>query len=60
MKNLERLVTYLAMTGVFFAALYALFPGFTDRLITTYGPYFGPVIVAGILVLVFLKRKKTT
>jgi hypothetical protein len=60
MKFFEQFIKYLCITGVAFAVLYAIFPGFTDKLVNSYGMIFGPIVVILLLALsIFKKQKKS-
>lgn len=55
-EKFERLVTYLAVAGVFFAAFYSLTPEFANKVINPALPYIGPVIVIALVVLAWRKK----
>ncbi len=55
-EKFERLVTYLAAVGVFFAAFYSLTPGFAEKVINPALPYVGPLIVIALIVLAWRKK----
>ncbi|MEM5775455.1 MAG: hypothetical protein AAGU05_10680 [Anaerolineaceae bacterium] len=55
-EKFERLVTYLAVAGVFFAVFYSLTPTFAENVINPALPYIGPLIVIGLAALAWRKK----
>ena len=58
MKVFEQFIRYLCIAGVFFAVLYAVFPEPIEKVLSSFGMIFGPILVVVLLVLSVKKKPK--